>query len=190
MADGADTSGPFRTADLSQTRPTRFTVRPGEPARAEIAEALGLSALKKAVFEGEITPEGKRGFRLKGHLGATVVQPCVVSLAPVTTRIETDVTRSFRPEPFFEEPEAGSEVEMPEDDTVDPLPEEIDPAEVMQEALALALPDYPRADGVEMDAVTAEPEGAEPIRDEDLKPFSGLAGLRDKLAGGDDREDD
>ncbi len=37
------------------------------------------------------------------------------------------------------------EAEMPEDDTAEPLPEVIDPGAVMFEALALALPDYPRA---------------------------------------------
>ena len=43
----------------------------------------------------------------------------------------------------------GDEVEMPEDDTVEPMPEVIDLAEVAAEALALALPLYPRAPGAD-----------------------------------------
>ncbi|ETX14609.1 hypothetical protein OCH239_21630 [Roseivivax halodurans JCM 10272] len=184
MAESAGQSGPFRTSELSQSRPTRFSVEPGEAARAAIAEELGLSALRKLAFSGEIRPEGKRGFQLTGKLGATVVQPCVVTLAPVTTRIETQVTRTYLPEAQIEMPEAGAEVEMPEDETVEAIGEEIAPEAVMFEALSLSVPEYPRAAEAELVQTTAEPEGAAPITDEDLKPFAGLAGLRDKMSGG------
>ena len=75
---------------------------------------------------------------------------------------------------------------MPEDDTAEPLPEVIDLTEVTREALALALPLYPRAPGAELgEAVFAAP-GTAPIRDEDLKPFAGLAALKAKLEPGGD----
>ena len=49
------------------------------------------------------------------------------------------------------------------------------------EALALALPDFPRAEGVELGpAVFTEP-GATPMTDEAAKPLAGLADLRDRL---------
>jgi hypothetical protein len=52
---------------------------------------------------------------------------------------------------------------------------------VLAEALALALPDYPRAPGAELgQAVFAEP-GIEPLRDEALRPFAGLAAFKDRL---------
>ena len=53
----------------------------------------------------------------------------------------------------------------------------------MFEALSLSVPEYPRAAEAELGEMTAEPEGAAPISDEDVKPFAGLAGLRDKLSG-------
>ena len=59
---------------------------------------------------------------------------------------------------------------------------------VLAEALALALPDYPRGDEeVIGEQVFTEP-GKEAMTDEDAKPFAGLAALRDKLTGegGDD----
>jgi uncharacterized metal-binding protein YceD (DUF177 family) len=66
---------------------------------------------------------------------------------------------------------------MPEDDSTEPLPEIIDLTEVLREALALALPLYPRAPGAELgEAVFAAP-GAAPIRDADLRPFAALASL-------------
>jgi uncharacterized metal-binding protein YceD (DUF177 family) len=85
-----------------------------------------------------------------------VVQPCVVTLEPVTTRIEEPVERRFRAE--LPEPLPGAEVEMPEDDALEPLPETLDLGRVMTEALALAVPEYPRAGRRELGAaVFTEP---------------------------------
>lgn len=168
----------YRVADLDQNTPTRFDLKPDAEACAALARDLGILALRKLRFEGEIRALGKRDWRLTGRLGATAVQACVVTLEPVTTRIDTDVTRTYLAD--FTEPEEG-ETEMPEDDTTEALASHIDPAAVMAEALAIALPDYPRKEGAELgEAVFAE-DGAEPIRDADLKPFAALAALRDKL---------
>lgn len=182
MSDARQTEGPFRVTELSQTAPTAFHVSPDADSRAEMAATLDFSALKKVSFEGTIKPLGKRGWRLEGRLGATVVQPCIATLKPVTTRIDTDVSRTYLPEALLSEPDPGSEVEMPEDDTTEPLGTEIAPALVMIEALALAAPDYPRAEDAPEIAAEARPDGAAPIREEDTKPFAGLAGLRDALA--------
>ncbi|WP_050930056.1 YceD family protein [Aestuariivita boseongensis] len=169
----------FRVADLPQRRPTRFNIVPDAAACARIADALELSALRKLRFEGEIAAQGKTDWRLTATLGATVVQPCVVTLEPVTTRIDEPVTRLYQAD--FTEPD-GTEVEMPEDDSVEPLPTQIDLMEVLTEALALNIPAYPRVDGADpADTVVTEP-GKEPLRDEDMRPFAGLAALRDQLA--------
>ena len=114
-----------------------------------------------------------------GQLGATVVQPCVVTLAPVVTRIEEPVGRSFV---AGWEPPQGDEVELPEDVDTEPLGTAIDLGAIMVEALALALPAWPRAEGADLDeAVFTEP-GKAPMTDDDAKPFAGLAALRDKLS--------
>lgn len=168
----------IRVSELSQSAENGFALRPDKVALERIAAELDLSALRKLSFEGRISPLGRSDWQLTGRLGATVVQPCVVTLAPVTTRIDTDVTRQFVTgyvDP--EEPEA----EMPEDDSTEPLGQWIDPAIVMQEALALAVPDYPRADGAEpVQMVYTEP-GQAPMTDDDAKPFAGLADLKAKL---------
>lgn len=120
---------------------------------------------------------------MTARLGATVTQPCAVTLAPVTTRLDLDVTRLFQAD--FEEIDAP-EAEMPEDDSIEPLTRWIDPAAVMEEALVLALPLYPRAEGAELgERVYAEP-GVVPLRDEDTRPFAGLAALRDQLGKDDE----
>ena len=140
-----------------------------------LAEELGLLGLRTLSFSGEIAPTGRRDFMLTGVLGATVVQPCVVTLEPVTTRLDVPVLRTYVA--GFAEPE-GDEVEMAEDDSVEPLPAVIDPAAVMAEALALALPLYPRKAGAELgEAVYAAP-GVVPMTDEAARPFAGLAALK------------
>ena len=80
----------------------------------------------------------------------------------------------------------GEEIEMPEDDSVEPMPDEIDLAEVATEALALALPLYPRAPGAEFADGLHAAEGVTPLSDADLKPFAGLQGLAAKLAAKDE----
>ncbi len=145
-----------------------------------IAQELGLTGLRKLSFAGSIRAEGKRDWRLDARLGATVVQPCVVTLAPVTTRIDEDVTRRYLAH-MPEEDVTGDEIEMPEDDTIDPLGDVIDAGAAMVEALALALPVYPRAEDAALDQAQFAEPGKEPMRDEDTRPFAALRSLRDKL---------
>ena len=156
----------FRVADLDPHHPTPFDLRPGEDIRAALAAELGLLGLRKLSFTGTIAAQGRRDWVLSGKL------------EPVTTRIDTEVMRTYVA--GLAEPEA-LEVEMPEDDSVERLGATIDPASVMAEELALALPPYPRKDGVELgESVFAEP-GTKPMTDDDAKPFAGLSGLRDTL---------
>ncbi|SNR58971.1 YceD family protein [Puniceibacterium sediminis] len=180
----AQATGDFRVAKLKSRAPTQFSLRPDAAERDAIAAEMGITGIRKLTFEGQIAPLGKRGWRLSATLGATAVQACVVTLAPVVTRIDEEVTRTFVPSEQIREPEEGSEIEIPEDDTIEPLGDIISVRSAMIEALTLALPLYPRAEGAELgEAVYAE-DGAEPLRDSDLKPFAGLAGLRDKLDKG------
>lgn len=172
---------PFRVAAIAGRRSTHVRFAPDQAARAAIAAALDLLDLPELRFDGEITPAGKRDLQLAGRLEARAVQPCSVTLVPVETRIAENVLRQYLAD--YQEPEAD-EVEIPEDDTIEALPDVIDAAAVVIEALALALPLYPRAPGVELGEVAVAPPGAEPLQDADLKPFAGLAGLVAKAQGG------
>jgi len=168
---------PLKMAALSRHQPFTFLLEPDAAARADLAEDLGITQVRKLRFSGELIPEGRADWLLRADLGATVVQPCVVTLAPVTTRIDDRITRRFLAR--WVDPEVGSETEMPQDDTIEPLPEELDLARVMAEALALALPDYPRAAGAELGEVVYTEPGAEPLTEERVKPFAALAKLKD-----------
>ncbi len=168
-------SAPFRVADLAARKPTAFDLAPDAAALGAIAAAVGADAIRKLRFRGTLVPQGRHDWMLEAMLGATVVQPCVVSLEPVVTRIDEPVRRSYlRDLP----PVAEGEIEMPQDDTVEPLGPVIDPAAVMIEALALAMPLYPRS--AQAGPVEAEfaPPGVAPLRAADIRPFAGLEALR------------
>ncbi|SNS73878.1 YceD family protein [Tropicimonas sediminicola] len=173
-----DAPSKLRLSRLPTTRPTPFKIVPDAEAMANLAGELDLIDLRKLRLEGQMFPDGPRDWRLEARLGATVVQPCSVTLAPVTTRIEAPVVRRYTADYSVSD---EAEAEMPEDDSLEPLPEVLDLDAVLAEALALALPDFPRADGAELgEAVFAAPD-TQPLRDEDVKPFAGLADLKKRL---------
>lgn len=160
----------FRPGELARRGRAPFRLAPDAEARARLAALLGIEAIPVLDFDGSLAPSGRDDVTLAARLRARVVQPCVVTLAPVTTEIDELVTRRYLAD--YVEPEAD-EIEMREDDTAEPLPATIDVAEVMAEALALALPLYPRAPDAGAAAGAETEEGAtEPNR-----PFAGLGAL-------------
>ncbi len=175
----------FRVAAIAGRSATHVRFTPDPAARKAISAALGLLDLPHMQFDGEIRPSGKRDLVLSGTLTALAIQPCSVSLEPVRTRINETVVRQYLADFQIAD---GEEVEIPEDDTLEPLGETIDAAQVAIEALALALPLYPRAPGVDLGDVTVAAPGISPMSDADLKPFAGLAKLIDKSQSPDDAD--
>ncbi|MDJ0826601.1 MAG: DUF177 domain-containing protein [Rhodobacter sp.] len=185
MSDVPRFSQTLRLADLKGGSAVPVAVEPGPDDRRAIADSLGVRAIRKLRLAGALTPLGAADWRLDATLGATLVQDCVVTLEPVTTRIDEPVRRTYLAEPP-DLPDAD-EIEMPEDDSVERLPAVLDLGAVLIEALALALPPYPHAEGAEPLAATFTEPGKAAMSDDDAKPFAGLAGLRDRLAkDGDD----
>ncbi|TRD18943.1 YceD family protein [Palleronia caenipelagi] len=152
-----------------------FLLTPDSDARGAIAEELGLTSLRKLRFEGALRPSGGRDWVLDGQIGATVVQPCSVTLAPVTTRIDEPVTRRYLAN--WQAQDLPLEQEMPEEVEDEPMPAVLDLEAVMIEALSLAVPAFPRAEGVELGTLSARPKGAAPITETETKPLGGLADL-------------
>jgi uncharacterized metal-binding protein YceD (DUF177 family) len=168
----------MRLSDLPTGRPTPFSLMPNAPERKAIAQALGIVGIKKLKFDGTLVPQGRSDWTLQATLGSTVVQDCVVTLDPVTTRIDEEIQRAY----MADIPEIdAAELEMSQDDAIDPLPDTLDVAQVMIEALSLALPPYPRSVGAELGNVAVTAPGIAPMTDDDAKPFAGLGALRESL---------
>ena len=174
MSDIAPDFVPLQVTDLAQNGTNAFDIRPGPAALKLLAGQLGLKNLRKLRFDGDIRAVGKRDWQITAHLGATVVQACVVTLAPVSTRIDRDVKRTLLAN--WSDP-TEEDVEMHEDDSLDPLGSQIDLVAMMHEALTLALPLYPRVQDADLGQAVFTKPGQKPMRDEDTRPFAGLADL-------------
>lgn len=178
-------NGPrLKVRSLPQNQPTDFVLRPSKLELAQVATELDLLGLRKVVLEGQINAQGETDWSLTARMGATVVQPCVVTLEPVTTRIEADVRRHY----LAHMPEFGEEddeVEMPEDENAEMLGPEIDLEAVLFEALVLNLPQFPRVQDAEIGTTAFTEPGKKAMTDEEAKPFASLAALRDKLGTSD-----
>lgn len=159
-----------------------FELRASPGESEALARLLGLQSLRKLRFAGQLSPLPDGGWTLEAQLGATAVQTCVVTLEPVTTRIDQPVRRRY----VASGRQQGRElIVAPDgDDEIEPLADWIDLGLVAVEALALALPAYPRKPDVALADRVYAPAGAEPIEDETVRPFAALAALRGKLGEG------
>jgi len=142
-------------------------------------QTLGLLDIRKTRITGTLTPEGRKNWRFQGQIGTSLTQECVVTLKPVKTRLDIPVSRLFLGD--WHEPDADSITEMTLDEESEPLGSEINLENIALEAIALSLPDFPRAPDAALEKqVFAEP-GVTPMSDEDAKPFASLAALKDKM---------
>lgn len=158
----------LRVAQLNPHRPQAVDVSPDAGARAALAAEFGLIDLPALRLSGTLSAQGSRDWLFEGRLRAEAVQPCVITLAPVATRIDEALRRRWSPDVATPE---GEEVEMG-DDEVEPLGAVIDLGALLAEALALALPAWPRAEGAEL----APPPEA-PAGEGRRKPFADLSAL-------------
>ena len=81
---------------LVQNRGVNFNLEFSEELISSVVQQLDLAALRKAKFSGTISPLEQGDWLLLGTLGASVEQPCSLTLVPVRTRIDIPVVRNFR----------------------------------------------------------------------------------------------
>lgn len=184
MSDKNSSKRIYRVADLSQNQKTSFLITADAEELRALAQDVKVTSLKKLRFEGAISGIGKRDWGLEAMLGFTVVQPCVVTLEPVTTRVDVPVTRQFVA--GYETPD-DEEFELTDDENTEALGAEINISDVMTEALALALPLYPRKEDASLQESNFTEPGKKAMSDEDARPFAGLESLRDQLAAKDEK---
>ena len=165
---------------LYLNQPNPFLLVPRRSAAAAMAADIGAIEIKKLRFEGVVVSTGTSSWQLTGQLGATVIQECVVSLAPVKTRLDVKIVRNFTTEEA-----AGttrSYAPVPELD-IEVVARSIDLAAVAREALLLELPIYPKIKGAEA-KMSKFPGGTGPEFHEDgRRPFASLSELRNRLFG-------
>ena len=136
-------------SDLNPKKVHDFDFRPTPEIIQKLVTELELLGLSKVRFHGQLRAVGRKGWELTAHFGARVIQPCVVSLDPVSTRIDVTVERKFVPlsDLTFDNNGKDEEIEMDQDDSIEPLEAGVDFLTILTESLALELPAYPRSEG-------------------------------------------
>ncbi len=168
-------SRPIEVARLKGTFGQDFDISPNAGEAAKLAALFKANKLSKVRFSGTIKPFNTSEWELTGNLGATIVQPCVITLAPVTTRIDTKVHRIFVCE--IATPDAV-DIDVTDDVDQELLGPTIDLGALASEELALAVPEYPRVQGAEL------PPTLDDLADSNaqIRPFDVLKALRDRLS--------
>tara|TARA_B100000795_G_C22647748_1_gene379073 strand:+ start:302 stop:844 length:543 start_codon:yes stop_codon:yes gene_type:complete len=165
---------------LVQNRGVNFDLDFSEVLISSVVQQLDLTALRKAKFSGTILPLEQGDWVLSGALGASVEQPCSLTLVPVRTRIDIPVVRNFR-KSKLQLADTSLESESNYDDNDEELNQVIDILCVFCEALSLELPDYPRTENVVATTTEYGPPGTAALTDVSVKPFAVLAELKKRL---------
>ena len=150
-----------------------ITLDANEEERAELAREVNVLEVPQFSARIALKKISPARFDIHYHLGAEIIQACVVTLEPLTARIEKDFVRELHYAPNLRRPIEKEVVIAPGDDD---LPEDIesplfDLACPLLEEFLLAIDPYPRAPGVAFQA--PEGMGAKPE-----SPFDVLKGLK------------
>lgn len=132
------------------------TVEADETQRQALAAEHDLLSVEAFAADLLVSPWKKDGVRVSGRVNARITQACVVTLEPVETVIDEDVSALFVPEGSRlarREVEGG---EMVLDAEGPDLPEPfhgdtVDVGALAEEIYALAIDPYPRKEGAEID---------------------------------------
>ncbi|HBN30135.1 MAG TPA: hypothetical protein DD416_02685, partial [Rhodobacteraceae bacterium] len=81
----------LRVKALKERGQTDFDLTPPAAFRRQTAEDLNLIDIRKLKFSGQIIRLNQADWQLTAKLGATVVQACVITGAPVTNRFDVPV---------------------------------------------------------------------------------------------------
>ena len=167
-------------AQLTKNKEINFEFTSTLVFESKLKKQLNLLNLDKLKFAGILKPLEKSDWRMCATLGATVEQSCVLTLEPVTTRIDANFIRDFKTISAPSVPKITPNITF--DYTEEILRDVIDLCSVLQEVLSLELPDYPKIENINVLQTEFGPPGISPLTDETSKPFAILSSFRDKLS--------
>ncbi len=148
-----------------------------EAERNAVARRLALVSLDRlaAVLRLRRT-EGGTVIAVSGHVEAEATQSCVVSLAPLRSRVAEDFTALYSLVPADTGDGGPVEVDAAGDDPPEALgPDGLDLGEAVVQQLAIALEPYPRCDNATLEALGWGGEDHDEAARE--SPFKGLKTL-------------
>ena len=147
---------------------------------AALARRFGVDGISNLTAHVTLTPfaSGNK-VALKARFGADVAQTCVVTLAPLTNRIEGEFLAEFVERAFNDDPDE-IEFSVDEDDPPEPIVEgRLEFGELIAQNLGLGIDPFPRAPGAVFEPISVgeDPLGDEPA-EEKSNPFAVLERLK------------
>ena len=172
MTDGAISPVSFRASVVRLPQKGMPVTIEADPAqRRLLAEEHGL--LDVSSFRATLTVSNWKsdGVKVSGRVSADITQACVVSLDPIETHVETEISALFLPEDSRlakVHPGHSEEIVLDAEGPDSPEPfsgDSIDVGALAEEYFALAIDPYPRKEGVrlEADANASEPAAEGPL---------------------------
>jgi len=176
-AKGAPASLPRWPVRLADVPPSGLHIRRRDLSPADLAafaRFIGVEGMTALDVDLHVKPYRGDGLAVSGRVRAEVGQTCVVTLEPMTNRIDEEVEATFRPEEKLkphlvhdEEEGLSIDASVAADDPL--VGGVIDAAAIAAEFLALGIDPYPRKPDSRFDAPAA---GAA------ASPFAGLSKLK------------
>lgn len=152
--------------------PFRQQITASKAERAALARRFGLLSLARLTADVEIVRHGADAFLLRAEFDAAFEQECVVTLDPVASAVHDQFALLYGP------PDAEPADANEQDFAFEPLPVgAIDIGEAVAQEFSLALPPFPRAEGVSLETEAPPAAAAEP-----QSPFAALSKLLDRKA--------
>lgn len=151
-------------------REERIAIEASAEERAAIAEELDLLSLDSLTADITLRPWRQEGVRVEGRVRGSLSQACVVTLEPVATTVDEEISLRLHPDAV----ESGPiEVDVDATDPPELLEEDvIDVGAIVLEHFVLGIEPYPRVAGVEFEVPQEEDDEKEP------SPFAVLASLK------------
>ena len=154
------------------------TATPAE--MAALAIRFGVDGISNLTARVLLTPfaSGNK-VALKARFGADVAQTCVVTLEPVTNRIEGEILAEFVQRAFTDRPD-DIEFGIDDDEPPEPIVDgRIEFGELIAQNLGLLIDPFPRAPGAVFEPVSiGEDEGMEAADEARPNPFAVLERLK------------
>ncbi|MDQ0316039.1 DUF177 domain-containing protein [Amorphus orientalis] len=143
--------------------------------REALAAAFNLSSIESLAADFEVKPWRGDGLSVAGTVTAVVVQPCVVSLAPVRQTISEELYLRFMPETKVRKGNGEIDIDPGGEDPPELFDgESLDLGAIAAEHVALGIDPYPRVPGAQFDPV----EEGDEEEDEEPSPFAVLERLK------------
>ena len=149
-----------------------FNLVCSKDALRELPKRLNVIEAKKASFNGHLKLQVANQIVLCGTVKVKLIQPCSLTLEPVVTTINKQISRTFLIGPNEKKPIKKSVFELTEKSfDNDFILDEINLGEVLMETISLETPDYPKKSGASISLAPTESMDRE-------NPFSILSKLK------------